>query len=178
VEFLSDDQVAAYERFVGDLSRSELEGFFLLDSTALDLIARKRGAHNRLGAGLQIGTVRYLGHFLTEAPRIASSLATSSSMVFRLKSPAADLIQRSRLGSSSASGSPSGSLACTNASNRGSITGSMRPATRAATASAARVSALATIRSVCPGVGGSSWRVRHSARNCSRTSSARRTRWA
>lgn len=26
VEFLSDDQVAAYERFVGELSRSELEG--------------------------------------------------------------------------------------------------------------------------------------------------------
>src|SRR4051794_2458037 len=68
VEFLSDDQVAAYERFVGDLSRSELEGFFLLDATALDLIARKRGAHNRLGVGLQIGTVRYLGHFLTEDP--------------------------------------------------------------------------------------------------------------
>src|SRR5690349_4144555 len=68
VEFLSDDQVAAYERFVGDLSRSELEGFFLLDTTALDLIARKRGAHNRLGVGLQIGTVRYLGRFLTEDP--------------------------------------------------------------------------------------------------------------
>lgn len=37
VEFLSDDQAAAYERFVGELSRSELEGFFLLDGTALDL---------------------------------------------------------------------------------------------------------------------------------------------
>lgn len=47
VEFLSDDQVAAYERFVGDLTRSELEGFFLLDATALDLIAHKRGEHNR-----------------------------------------------------------------------------------------------------------------------------------
>ncbi|MGC4857275.1 DUF4158 domain-containing protein [Micromonospora sp. DT4] len=68
VEFLSDDQAAAYERFVGDLTRSELEGFFLLDGTALDLIANKRGAHNRLGFGLQIGTVRYLGHFLTEDP--------------------------------------------------------------------------------------------------------------
>jgi hypothetical protein len=56
VEFLSDDQAAAYERFVGDLSRSELEGFFLLDGTALDLIANKRGEHNRLGFGLQIGT--------------------------------------------------------------------------------------------------------------------------
>jgi Domain of unknown function (DUF4158) len=68
VEFLSDDQAAAYERFVGDLSRSELEGFFLLDGTALDLIATKRGEHNRLGVGLQIGTVRCLGHFLTEDP--------------------------------------------------------------------------------------------------------------
>jgi Domain of unknown function (DUF4158) len=56
VEFLPDDSVAAYERFVGDLSRSELEGFFLLDSTALDLIARKRGAYNRLGVGLRWGT--------------------------------------------------------------------------------------------------------------------------
>jgi hypothetical protein len=43
VEFLSDDQAAAYERFVGDLTRPELEGFFLLDGTALDLIANKRG---------------------------------------------------------------------------------------------------------------------------------------
>lgn len=65
---MSDDQAAAYERFVGDLTRSELEGFFLLDRIALDLIATKRGERNRLGVGLQIGTVRYLGHFLTENP--------------------------------------------------------------------------------------------------------------
>ncbi|HEY3008114.1 MAG TPA: hypothetical protein VGJ63_08645 [Micromonosporaceae bacterium] len=45
MDFLSHDQVIAYERFVGDLSRAELEGFFLLDATALDLIAHKRGAH-------------------------------------------------------------------------------------------------------------------------------------
>ncbi|MBE1489580.1 hypothetical protein H4W31_005218 [Plantactinospora soyae] len=43
-------------------------GFFLLDSTASDLIANKRGEHNRLGVAVQIGTVRYLGHFLTEDP--------------------------------------------------------------------------------------------------------------
>ena len=45
-----------------------MEGFFLLDSTALDLIANKRGDHSRLGVAVQIGTVRYLGHFLTEDP--------------------------------------------------------------------------------------------------------------
>jgi len=68
LDFLTDDQVASYERFVGDLTRPELEGFFLLDGTALDLIANKRGDHNRLGVAVQIGTVRYLGHFLTEDP--------------------------------------------------------------------------------------------------------------
>lgn len=56
LDFLTDDQIAAYERFAGDLSRAELEGFFLLDGTALDLIANKRGDHNRLGMGVQIGT--------------------------------------------------------------------------------------------------------------------------
>jgi hypothetical protein len=45
-----------------------LEGFFLLDGTALDLIEARRGVHNRPRIGLQIGTVRYLGHFLTEDP--------------------------------------------------------------------------------------------------------------
>jgi hypothetical protein len=68
VEFLSDGQVAAYERFVGELSRSELEGFLLLDGTALDLIAHKRADHHKLSLGLQVGTVRFLGHFLTEDP--------------------------------------------------------------------------------------------------------------
>jgi len=60
--------VAAYERFVGELSRSELEGFFLLDGTALDLIAHKRADQHKIGVGLQVGTVRFLGHFLTEDP--------------------------------------------------------------------------------------------------------------
>jgi hypothetical protein len=45
LDFLTDNQVAAYERFVGDLTRSELEGYFLLVCTALDLIANKRSDH-------------------------------------------------------------------------------------------------------------------------------------
>jgi hypothetical protein len=32
VEFLSNDQAAAYERFAGDVTRSVLEGFFLLEA--------------------------------------------------------------------------------------------------------------------------------------------------
>ncbi|GLW34503.1 hypothetical protein Areg01_74400 [Actinoplanes regularis] len=55
--------MAAYERFVGELSRSELEGFFLLDGAVLNLIAHKRADHHKIGMGLQIGTVRFLGAF-------------------------------------------------------------------------------------------------------------------
>jgi hypothetical protein len=79
LDFLTDDQVAAYERFVGDLTRAELEGFFLLDGTALDPGANKRGDHNRLGLDIQVGTVRSPGHFLTEDPFEVSLAAPKAS---------------------------------------------------------------------------------------------------
>lgn len=34
----------------------------------MDLIAHKRADHHKIGLGLQVGTVRFLGHFLTEDP--------------------------------------------------------------------------------------------------------------
>jgi hypothetical protein len=49
VEFLSDDQLAAYGRFAGPPDRGELERFFFLDDADRALIARRRGDHNRLG---------------------------------------------------------------------------------------------------------------------------------
>ena len=65
-DFLSDAQVAAYGRFAGVPSRSELERFFFLDGRGLELIAGRRGDHSRLGLAVQIGTVRYLGRFLED----------------------------------------------------------------------------------------------------------------
>lgn len=66
VEFLNDDQVAAYGRFVGPPERAELERFFFLDDADRPLVARRRGDHNRLGFGLQLGTVRFIGMFLAD----------------------------------------------------------------------------------------------------------------
>ena len=66
VDFLSDDQVAAYGRFVGSPSQLELERFCFLDDTDQELVGGHRGDHNRLGFSLQLVTVRALGTFLTD----------------------------------------------------------------------------------------------------------------
>ncbi|MGH1349024.1 MAG: Tn3 family transposase [Nannocystales bacterium] len=67
VEFLTDEQEAAYGGFSEPPSRSELERFFYLDDEARQMVDQRRGDHNRLGFGVQLGTVRMLGRFLDDA---------------------------------------------------------------------------------------------------------------
>ncbi|WSM19286.1 DUF4158 domain-containing protein [Streptomyces mirabilis] len=66
VEFLTDEQAAAYAAYRGAPSRTELERFFFLDDADRELIESKRRAHNRLGFAAQLTTARYLGVFVDD----------------------------------------------------------------------------------------------------------------
>jgi hypothetical protein len=48
-KFLTAAEEAVYGRFTGPPEQSTLERFFFLDDADRDLIAAKRGDHNRLG---------------------------------------------------------------------------------------------------------------------------------
>jgi TnpA family transposase len=66
VEFLSDQEAAAFGRYGGSVSQADLERFFYLDDADRKLVAGQREDHNRLGFSVQLTTVRYIGRFLAD----------------------------------------------------------------------------------------------------------------
>jgi len=63
VEFLSDEEAAAYGRYTAVPSQAELDKVFFLDDEDRKLVGRRRGPHTKLGFALQLVTVRYVGLF-------------------------------------------------------------------------------------------------------------------
>ena len=56
VDFLTEEQVAAYCRFAAAPSRSDLERYFLLDDGDLKLVNTRRPNTHRLGFVVALGT--------------------------------------------------------------------------------------------------------------------------
>ena len=70
VEFLSDEQAARYGRYHADPSPEQLARFFYLSPQDIQFLASYRRAYTQLGCAVQLGTLRFLGTFLSIPTRV------------------------------------------------------------------------------------------------------------
>jgi hypothetical protein len=66
VEYLTEEQEQRYGRYIGEPSPEQLARYFHLNDEDRRLIAQRRGNHNRLGFGVQIGYISIFACFLSQ----------------------------------------------------------------------------------------------------------------
>jgi hypothetical protein len=87
VAFLSDDQTYRYGRYTAEPTAEQLAKFFYLDDADRTLVARRREDHTRLGFAIQLGTVRFLGTFLTDPTDVPPGIVTHMSLQLNVADP-------------------------------------------------------------------------------------------
>lgn len=65
IRYLTKEYEENYGCYVGEPTAGQLARYFYLEEEALKLIKARRGENNQLGFAIQLGTVRFLGTFLS-----------------------------------------------------------------------------------------------------------------